>query len=248
VKSSKARSWLNYRESHLGSCKAKEYDDEWQPGSTCEYLWQIEKKILEEEIGKFCNKPESLLDFACGTGRVLSFLENSVKSSVGVDVSKDMLSVAQKRCTKSQLIQGDITMQNGLIKGQFELITAFRFFLNAEESLRISSLKALYGLLKSNGILIANFHFNPNSVTGVVQRTLDLFRKRDRPMISVNKAMSLFVDNGYQILSVRGYGYLLQRRIKPPLGFMQIKVESFLAKKKLPPQLGFYFLIVAKKN
>ena len=49
-----------------------------------------------------------------------------------IDVSPDMLALAGARCPRARLIRGDVTTTPGLAPGPFDLITAFRFFLNAE--------------------------------------------------------------------------------------------------------------------
>ena len=65
------------------------------------------------------------LDFACGTGRLLSFLENNFAASTGVDISKDMLNIAEKYRKKSELICGDITREHLLDGRKYDIFTAF---------------------------------------------------------------------------------------------------------------------------
>ena len=47
-----------------------------------------------------------------------------------------MLALARERCPHAKVILGDVTTTPGLAPGPFDLITAFRFFLNAEPTLR----------------------------------------------------------------------------------------------------------------
>ncbi len=60
-------------------------------------MWNIEKIVLEREIVSINKKNIKYLDFACGTGRVISYVENFVESSHGIDISQEMLNIASKK-------------------------------------------------------------------------------------------------------------------------------------------------------
>ena len=67
-------------------------------------MWQLQQPILKQILSACRNgrkTPTQLLDFACGTGRVLSFIESLVDQSEGVDISPEMVAVARQRCGKS---------------------------------------------------------------------------------------------------------------------------------------------------
>ena len=48
-------------------------------------------------------KPSQLLDFACGTGRVLACVEPLARTVDGIDISENMVAVARKRCQRARL-------------------------------------------------------------------------------------------------------------------------------------------------
>ena len=48
--------------------------------------------------------------------------------------------------------------------GQFDLVTSFRFFGNAQHDLRLAVMKTLHRVLRSGGHLIINSHRNPHSL------------------------------------------------------------------------------------
>jgi hypothetical protein len=55
----------------------------------------------------------------------------------------------------------DITLSETLVEGHYDLITAFRFFLNAEPALRVAAIKALAARLKDEtSWLVLNNHGN----------------------------------------------------------------------------------------
>lgn len=100
------------------------------------------------------------LDFACGTGRVTSVVAPHANVSYGIDVSESMLSSAREKCDSTQFLLADITDSIPDV-GPVDLITAFRFFGNAQDELRRSALSALARLVKPNGLLLINNHRNP---------------------------------------------------------------------------------------
>jgi predicted TPR repeat methyltransferase len=127
-------------------------------------MWRREQIALKCILQTYLkDRNIDLLDFACGTGRILALLENFVDTAVGVDVSTSMLAEAKKKLKQTELIQADIIADNILYGRKFDLITAFRFFLNAEPSLRQVALKCLSQLLKEDGYLVFNNHRNQTS-------------------------------------------------------------------------------------
>jgi SAM-dependent methyltransferase len=52
-------------------------------------------------------KPESVLDFACGTGELEKSLNKSGIKFVGVDASRGMLKVARAKCENCRFVPGD---------------------------------------------------------------------------------------------------------------------------------------------
>lgn len=155
---------ISYRESHKYAAKGAEYEAYYQNKAWQRFLWSREQEIILRILEKyFAGRDIHLLDFACGTGRITEFLENRVKTSTGVDVSDSMLAVARKKLKQTEIIKADITVENVLKPKKFNLITAFRFFLNAEPELRFAAIKALAELLDEDGYLAFNNHQNSGS-------------------------------------------------------------------------------------
>jgi ubiquinone/menaquinone biosynthesis C-methylase UbiE len=155
---------VSYRESHKHEEKGAEYEAYYQNKAWQKFLWSREQQILMKILEKyFAGKEVNLLDFACGTGRITELLENHVKTSTSVDVSGSMLAVAREKLKRTELIEADITVENILKPRKFNLIMAFRFFLNAEPELRSAAIKALAELLDEDGYLVFNNHQNSGS-------------------------------------------------------------------------------------
>jgi len=203
----------SYREVHVGADKARSYDEDlWDPTTAKGLEWLVEQQLLAEVLAT--EIPEGSLavaDFACGTGRVLEFLERSFPSPVGIDISPDMLALAAARCPRADLVLGDVTETPGLVPGPFDLITAFRFFLNAETALRHQVLDWMRGVLRPGGVVVANFHLNPRSVRGTYLR-LRMPAPTSLPMMTAHDACRLLEAHGFDVRRVFGYSFLPYRR------------------------------------
>ena len=128
-------------------------------------VWRLEQRLLLTVISTYFRRESPhLLDFACGTGRILSFLASRCRSAVGLDVSESMLEVARRSCNGAEFIRADITTEDVLGRREFDLITAFRFFPNAEHDLRESALGTLIRHLSPQGILLFNNHKRSGSL------------------------------------------------------------------------------------
>lgn len=150
-----------YRDSHKYAEKGAEYEAYYETRAWQSFLWSREQKIILGILEKYYgDKDIDLLDFACGTGRITRLLEDRVRTSTGVDVSSSMLAIARKKLKRTEIIERDITVENVLRAREFNLITAFRFFLNAEPELRLAAIKTLAGLLAEDGYLVFNNHRN----------------------------------------------------------------------------------------
>jgi len=138
-------------------------------------MWVLEQRILAEVLQTHFKSREEIrcLDFACGTGRLTQFIEPQVGASTAVDISAPMLAVAAGKLRRTHLIQADLTTNNILAGQRFNLITAFRFFANAEPELRRTVMAVLADLLDSEGCLIFNNHHNLTSPYMLLSRILD---------------------------------------------------------------------------
>jgi O-antigen/teichoic acid export membrane protein/SAM-dependent methyltransferase len=239
----------SYRESHLGAEKARSYDEDlWDPRAAKGLDWLVEQRLLADILQAGAAPGlRSVADFACGTGRVLEFLGRYYPSPVGIDISPDMLALAHDRCPGATVILGDVTTMPGLAPGPFDLITAFRFFLNAEPSLQSMVLEWMRESLRPGGLVVANFHLNPRSLRGAYLR-LRLTPGARPAMTSVGQARRLFTSHGFTVRMIRGYSFLPYRRAGQTLLAAPARraVETRLAGSKvLLPVAGSFLLVAA---
>jgi predicted TPR repeat methyltransferase len=177
------------------------------------FLWQMERDFLDSILKRhFTGREIRHLDFACGTGRVVGYLEDRVEASVGLDISESMLSVARENVKASELIEGDITMADPLTGRLFNLITAFRFFPNAEPALRAQVLEGLKEHLEPDGLIVFNNHRNFSSTLYRFLRFYHLIRhfvRSPRVGMSQGEVDALLASTGFEIVEVHHVGVLI---------------------------------------
>jgi SAM-dependent methyltransferase len=161
----------HYRASHTAVGKGEQYQAVYETSPWLRYSWGRERTALRAALGEHALHRGRYLDFACGTGRVLSFVGAMFEAAVGVDVSESMLAVARTTCPY-EAINADLTVQTVFESATFDLITAFRFFPNAEPALRQDAMQVLSGLLAADGVLIFNNHQNAASSVVRAHRAL----------------------------------------------------------------------------
>ena len=201
---------ISYRESHKYEGKGAEYDAYYQNKAWQRFLWSREQEIILRILEKyFTDKDVHLLDFACGTGRITELLENRVKKSTGIDISGSMLAVAREKLKRTEIIETDITAENVLKPRKFNLITAFRFFLNAEPELRSAAIRAIAELLDEDGYLVFNNHQNSGSPW--IKLRCAHHRKKNPEgtfnIMSIEQMKNLVEEAGLEIVEIYPAGF-----------------------------------------
>jgi len=200
----------SYRESHKYEAKGAEYEAYYQNKAWQRFLWSREQNIILRILEKyFADRDIHYLDFACGTGRITEFMENRVKTSTGVDVSGSMLATARKKLKRTEIIEADITAENVFKPRKFNLITAFRFFLNAEPELRSVAMETLAELLDEDGYLVFNNHQNSGSPWIKLRNTH--YRKKQPDgvlnVMSIEQMKNLAEEAGLEIIEIYPTGF-----------------------------------------
>ena len=201
---------ISYKESHKYQSKGDEYEAYYQNKAWQKFLWSREQEILLKILDKHLpGRDVHLLDFACGTGRITQFLENRVKTSMGVDVSGSMLAIAKEKLKRTEIIEADITAENVLKPKKFNFITAFRFFLNAEPELRSAAIKAIAELLNDDGYLVFNNHQNSGSPW--IRLRHAHYRKKNPEgiynVMSIEQMNELAKEAGFEIIEIYPVGF-----------------------------------------
>jgi ubiquinone/menaquinone biosynthesis C-methylase UbiE len=206
---------------------------------------------LESAVGRIMNELPGeikidILDFACGTGRIIGHLKDLTDVNVvGCDISTEMISIAKNKYPNVNIHHGDV----GEIfhDETFDMVTAFRFFLNAEDELRIIILKKIHQVLKIDGVLLFNIHVDKNSLLGFSYRFMSkLTSKIWGNVASLEEFEKILKSTGFEIVKIDYYCHV------PRVGSLTDMIpmskfgiiDKFLRYMKFKPQC---FLLMARK-
>lgn len=158
----------DYRHSHLA--KGAHYDATLAQSPFDAYMSAWESRHVPSIVrGLYPGGIPRYLDFACGTGRITQQIAPLARESTGVDISPTMLEEARAKCPNTRFHLGDITQEDPDL-GQFDLVSSFRFFGNAQPELREVALRAIAKRLAGDGHLLINSHRNPQALYALFDR------------------------------------------------------------------------------
>lgn len=199
---------MSYQDSHSSPGYGELYERTYREGYYRAQWERIERPLLRRLLAvTHAEGARTTLDFACGTGRILAEHEAFFPDTWGVDVSEAMVTRARDRCAQSHIVLQDLTVAP--LPVSFDVITAFRFFLNAEPELRTSVVAALWRHCNPGGRLIANIHVNRNSPLGIA------YRLRNRlgvgtyaNTLGLRPFIEILSEGGFRVDVVHWYSFL----------------------------------------
>ncbi|MHC4294880.1 MAG: class I SAM-dependent DNA methyltransferase [Planctomycetota bacterium] len=195
----------DYRLSHVDPAKGRSYDANFVNSPWRAFVWRRERRVLDRILQKYyADRKIAHLDFACGTGRILEFLYDRTDVSVGIDVSESMLDVARRKTPHAEFFHADITRRDVLGDRSFNLITAFRFFPNAQAELRSEAIGGLVDHLAPDGLLIFNNHKNESSLLHRLGRIMGKYPTA----MSLDDVKELVFQVGLRIVETFAIGVL----------------------------------------
>jgi trans-aconitate methyltransferase len=200
---------VDYRASHSTRGYARTYARTYESGFYQRQWETIERPLVERLLRARADAgATTLIDFACGTGRITELATRLFPSVVGVDVAPEMLAAARARCPAARFLEVDIT--RAALCERADVVTAFRFFLNAGSDLRLEALTALWRILKQpGGVLIANVHVNRRSPLGIAYRMRNaLTRRVTANSLSLADMRAALVQTGFRVDEVHYYSVL----------------------------------------
>jgi SAM-dependent methyltransferase len=188
----------DYREGHAS--RGAVYDATLSASAFDTYMTAWEDRHVRELVRHaFPQGVPRYLDFACGTGRMTQVVAQYAKDVVGVDISPTMLEAAQPKLPAARFVRADLTTESVEL-GQFDLISSFRFFGNADHELRRSVLRALGALARPGGYLLINNHRNPWACISMIDRLTGGTMEVDLTPRLLRRILS---EAGFEIVAIR---------------------------------------------
>jgi SAM-dependent methyltransferase len=244
---------MDYRTSHILPEKGKTYSRSFEDLPYRKMIWKWEQKILLDILSNYYPNGTKVkyLDFACGTGRILGFLEDRVEEAVGVDVSESMLNVAREQVKSLELFLTDITRESVFPNNNFHLITAFRFFLNAQWDLKKEVMEKLSNLLSDDGYLVFNVHMNSGCTQDLLLRSYCHLRRRPINYNTLGKSdvIELLGFAKLKIVKVFHFGVVpvLGEKVNLPYSLLQM-VETQFSKFSYLERLSQYSIYLCNRE
>jgi len=200
---------VDYRAAHAAPGYAAIYAKTYETGFYRRQWETIERPLIERLLRARAEAgAESVLDFACGTGRVTEIAVPLFRTVIGVDVAPEMLATARAKCPTARFVETDITREEFHVR--VDVVTAFRFFLNAGPALRLEALTACRRILnRPDGVLIANVHVNRRSPLGAAYRVRNAIRRRATAnTLSLREIRRILLETGFVLEEVHYYSVL----------------------------------------
>jgi ubiquinone/menaquinone biosynthesis C-methylase UbiE len=254
----------DYRSCHASLDAASGYERTYASGYYAAQWEQLEKPLVARLFAELqASGAARMLDMACGQGRITLLGAEYFREVLGIDYSAEMLSVARDRMRRQQELPGTeirfaaADVRDFTAEPPFDVVTAFRFFLNAEDALRREGVRCARRNLKSGGTFITNVHVAGGSPLAMFYRLSKAARRlRGRPPNPVRNFISLhefrrFLDGeGFDVTQVYRYSILPRiGRLTDSLAERHLaKIENFA--RVIPGAMLFSqsFLVCAQRK
>ena len=163
-----------------------------------DYLTEV--NYIDSLIKKFHPQTQNILDLGCGTGRHAKLMANKGYSVHGVDLSDQMLEIANSSLTPNvSFSQGDI--RTFKLKQKFDTITALFHVMSYQTSNDsvILSFKTIYEHLKDQGLFIFDCWYGPAVMLDLPGLRVKEMEDENLKVIRISKP---FVDFNKSIVEV----------------------------------------------
>lgn len=155
-------------------------------------------KFLRSVINEVNIKKNSkILDIGCGTGIVLSILKNKNKKLklYGIDISKNMLKISQKRLGKNVNLKLESIEETNFKTNYFDYIfstEAFHHYYNHE-----LAMKNIYNILKKNGeFILVDVNFGK-----ILNKLFHIIEPGNTGMHTKREFVRLFEKHNFRIIT-----------------------------------------------
>lgn len=219
----------DYRESHKAKDRGLLYNSRFLENRAYFHWETYEKPFLHKLFKSLAaTKSGPMLDFACGTGRITKVASQYFHDLTGIDVSQEMLKEAVKDVSGAKFVKMDVTTQKSGF-GEFDVITAFRFFLNAQPALRHEALAWISRHLSKDGVFILNNHLSCESINGRLICWARAAGITERNCLSEKSLVKLLAENGFHSELIYSYAIIPGFHAFPPVNMPLFKrIESML--------------------
>lgn len=156
-----------------------------------------------------------MLDIGCGTGELLKAAAERGANAIGIDISREMLSVARNRIDENDLV-GEVTLHQAGVDqldelfsdNSFDLVTSTLVFSEFYEEERHWALEQIWRILKKGGKLVLYDEVEPKRLLNKIFHSLIglpfalitylIAQKGTKPLSNISKEIS---ETGFKIIN-----------------------------------------------
>jgi SAM-dependent methyltransferase len=248
----------SYSERFVEPGSADTYEREFGLGEFMASISALEREAVRDTLGSCRRTPFARhLDFACGTGRAIGYVEEFVRTTVGVDVSDSMLDRAREKFPAAQFLCVDAAAASSVLDGfgRFDLATIWRFIAPADPDLRRAALSAVAEVTSSGAVLLVNNNANRTSLRWPVLVIRSLVRGQPFPLpdtdvgsISHKQLCLLLRSAGFQVVATRGICYLPDQLTRRLPSWSWMPVERLLGRLNLASRFAVNQVLLARRT
>lgn len=173
-------------------------------GETKEFFAEARVDFLISRLSKIGISPQKVLDFGCGTGAAIPFLQKlPFAQIVGVETSAKSIEIAKKNY-KAERVHFALASEKWA-DGNFDLVFCNGVFHHIPPEFRMRCLADIWKSMRAGGVF-AFWENNPwNPGTRIVMSRIPF--DRDAQTISPVQASSLLSEAGFEVLGVDFHFY-----------------------------------------
>ncbi len=229
--------------------------------------YKKEVEFIEQFFREQKNEKPKIFELGCGTGNYLKILSEKDYEITGIDISKDMLEIARRKCN-CRLVESDIADFN--LEDKFDICIAMfdvLSYITSNESL-IKTFGSIKRHLNEKGLLIfevwngpAVLYNHPEQRTREAEDENLKIVRITKPELKaaeniVNIHFKYLIKNKKdktmeEIEEIHPMRYFFPQEIKILLekeGFEPLHMSDFLDKEKKPDEKSWGLFVVARKK
>ena len=158
---------------------------------------------LKALLKKYAPFPKKILELGCGTGTILKNMPQKAELT-GLDLSKDMLAIAQKKLPSATFVNADMTSFS--LKKKFDLILCVFDTINHLNTFSLwkKTFKNVAQHLDKKGIFIMDMNSLERLAFATTYPSYARYVGKDTIIFKVNKIKSNLFDCHFQIFAHKG--------------------------------------------
>lgn len=226
-------------------------EETYAAGTFSSTVSERQRQWLRGFVSQMFEAPPVQHDFACGTGRAIRMLEGMVSAAHGYDTSAAMLAKAADLGTRARL---HLISPTGVLptgSDQPNLVTLFRFLLNASEPVRHRAMQFAAGMLpdRNAGLLVCENHGNARSL----RHLKAVFGKLDTELwfaeLSHEELLELFDQYGFEVVASQGFTLLTRSFYhRAALSWFAPGVDDVVSRRRWSAKLATDVVYVARRK